>query len=102
MAKLNIILGIAELQANSAGMKPIMSDNIVDGETIDVTTVSDQPSITCLKPDQVWMLTAIDNPVWVKFGRNPSAVVGDSILLMPGIPYSFSATPGFTLAAIKE
>lgn len=99
--KLNIVLGIAESQAK-AGMKPVMSDNIIDSETIDVTQANKKGAIVSNNVDQVWLLTAIGGNVWVSFGKDPAAVVGDSIPLMAGVPYAFSATPGFKVGVISE
>ncbi|TGT64076.1 MULTISPECIES: hypothetical protein [unclassified Mesorhizobium] len=100
MAKLNIVLGFAEAQP--AGMKPVMSDDVVDVQTLDVTPSNQVSDIMSDKTDQVWMLTAIGGDVWVAFGKEPIAAVGDSIPLMAGVPYTFSATPTFTVAAISE
>ncbi|MBN9550380.1 MAG: hypothetical protein J0H31_16215, partial [Alphaproteobacteria bacterium] len=91
--KLNIVLGIAEAQSHEAGMKPVMSDDLVDVETLDVSTDSEQSTVASDGADQVWMLTALGGNAWIAFGRNPTAVVGDCIPLMAGVPYTFSASP---------
>ncbi|RUU75101.1 hypothetical protein [Mesorhizobium sp. M7A.F.Ca.MR.362.00.0.0] len=102
MAKLNIILGIAETQSKEAGMKPVMSDSFVAVETLVVTQVTQKSAVMCEETDQVWMLTALGGDVWVQFGGDPNAVVGDCLPLIAGVPYTFSASPGFTLAVISE
>lgn len=102
MAKLNIVLGLAEAQSKEAGMKPLMSDNVVDSDTLVVTQASQLSAVVSDDVDQVWMLTALGGDVWVKFAKAPVAGVGDCIPLIAGVPYTFSATPGFKVAVISE
>lgn len=77
---------------------PVMKGEVRTTETIASSAVSAQGTKTAIT-NEFWEIYCASD-IWVKFGTDPTAAVGDSFFVPAGIPRNFQGAQGQKLAVI--
>lgn len=95
MATVDIALGSVQSRGTHGGTLPVLDSHMVDHDVITLSGSSQQSdfSIPAGSTGLIWIITAVDAALRVKFGSNPTAVAAED-----GGWYIASGTQAFFVA----
>lgn len=102
MATIHVELSTVSARARTGATLPIPNSVEIDSDTV---TSSGSSAVSTLTGGlgQVWTVTALDGPVWLKFGTGtPIAAAEDGRLLLEGDSRDYAVTTASEKLAIKD
>lgn len=104
MATVDIALGSVQSRGSNGGTLPVLDSKMIDHDVITLSASSQQSdfSIPVGSTGLIWIITAVDAALRIKFGPNPTAVAAEDggWYIASGTRREFAAIAGDKAAVI--
>lgn len=104
MATVHVVLANVAARADTGATLPVPDSTPIAVDTMTSSGTSAQANITASGPNEgeVWCVTAVGGPVYVRTGVNPTAVTDQGWLVADGQTLSLAVTVASEKLAIKD